>query len=199
MIYYLLYSKQLYQTDRRLNQKSAKKKPKIETKNVLELGAGCGLLGLVLAHFGYKVVLTEHPDVLPNLEQNVERNVQQNKDISAIALPLRWGEEKDMKAIENLDICPFDMIVGTDVVYQVEYVEPLLVTMDTLSHEHTQIWLCIQERCAVAYKKLLELAPIYFIVEHISVQDLPKGFEYAEELECKVFKFTKKDPSAVSQ
>ena len=44
---------------------------------VLEVGAGCGLLGMALAVMGAKkVVLTDHPDALPLLRRNVERNAE---------------------------------------------------------------------------------------------------------------------------
>jgi hypothetical protein len=41
---------------------------------VLEVGAGCGLLGLVLAQLGCHVTLTEAPVVMEYLNENVERN-----------------------------------------------------------------------------------------------------------------------------
>jgi hypothetical protein len=48
-----------------------------ETKSVLEVGAGCGLLGLTIAHItagsGVEVVLTETPPVTDLLAENVQR------------------------------------------------------------------------------------------------------------------------------
>ena len=42
---------------------------------VLEVGAGCGLLGMAMAVMGAKeVVLTDHPDAMPLLRRNVQRN-----------------------------------------------------------------------------------------------------------------------------
>ena len=47
---------------------------KLRGKKVLEVGSGCGLLGLVLASLGCDVVLTDKADVVPLLEVNVHAN-----------------------------------------------------------------------------------------------------------------------------
>jgi hypothetical protein len=51
---------------------------------VLEVGAGCGLLGLVLARLGCDVTLTEAPVVMDYLTSNVGSNGA--GDGSAVAL-----------------------------------------------------------------------------------------------------------------
>lgn len=57
--------------------------PPISRKNglkgcsVLEVGAGCGLLGMTVAAMGAaRVVLTDHPDAMPLLRRNLERNAR---------------------------------------------------------------------------------------------------------------------------
>jgi hypothetical protein len=48
-------------------------------KRVLEVGAGCGLVGLALALQGADVVLTDRKEVVPTLQENVQRNVAGSK------------------------------------------------------------------------------------------------------------------------
>ena len=48
-----------------------------EACSVLEVGAGCGLLGMSMAVMGARrVVLTDHPDAMPLLRRNVRRNAK---------------------------------------------------------------------------------------------------------------------------
>ena len=109
--------------------------------SVLEVGAGCGLLGLVLAHAGCRVVLTEQSSTLPNLRRNTTRN-SAALDPGPVVAQLQWGEVGDVAAVA--DHGPFDIIVGTDVWFALDLVEPLLRTMHALSHERTIIYLCMQ-------------------------------------------------------
>jgi predicted nicotinamide N-methyase len=83
---------------------------------VLEVGAGCGLLGLSLADAGCEVVMSDHPSAMANLSDNT------NCNRSAIAAPgtisaqqLDWTLAEDIAAVSNSG--PFDLIVGTDVVF----------------------------------------------------------------------------------
>jgi predicted nicotinamide N-methyase len=169
---------------------TSKAKRTAQPLSVLEVGAGCGLLGLVIAHGGHQVVLTEHPDALGNLQRNVvaNRGTLPTK-ASATAAQLRWGVREDIDAVTSLGTGTFDMIVGTDVVYQAELVEPLLQTISAFSSSKSVVWLCLQERCAAAHKRLMELLPVFFSsVREFLPSELPPGLEFAEELECKIYR-----------
>lgn len=96
--------------------------------NILELGSGCGLLGMALAAgMGNTVLLTEHEENIEWLRQNVELNkhVLDNRATTAV---LTWGNDTDMAAIEN-DIGSFDAIVASDVIYDPNSHQVLLKTM----------------------------------------------------------------------
>jgi len=84
---------------------------------ILELGSGCGLLGMSLAATGDEVVLTDHAENIKWLRENVElnQNVVGNRATTAV---LQWGNEKDMVAVEKkLGDSHFDVIVGSDLIY----------------------------------------------------------------------------------
>lgn len=158
-----------------------------EWKNVLEVGAGTGLLGLVLAHHGCNVILTEAPEALHNLETNVsaatgDSCAWEGRDMPRAA-QLRWERAEDRAQAVVAKNAPFDLIVGTDVIFAAALVEPLLQTLHGLSNEDTVVYLCFQERCADAHKALLELAPRYFEVFDDSPL-LAKDCCFAQELEC---------------
>jgi predicted nicotinamide N-methyase len=153
--------------------------------SVLELGAGCGLLGLVLAHNGSNVVCTEATETLSVLKRNIKAN--QTAVVAAggsvQAQKLRWEVPKDRAALNG---APYDTIVGTDTVFSVDLVEPMLATAASLSHASTKVWLCFQERCAAAHAELLQLAPHYFdLVEDLSPEmHKAPGCQAAEQLDC---------------
>ena len=89
-------------------------------QRVLEVGAGCGLLGMVLAAAGCDVVLTEHPVALANLRHNVGACAA--AEGRARVHRLDWEDEGDARAVQEAQRArgsppTFDTIVGTDVVF----------------------------------------------------------------------------------
>ncbi|KAL1524024.1 hypothetical protein AB1Y20_018938 [Prymnesium parvum] len=146
----------------------------------LEVGAGCGLLGVALAHAGGDVTLTETADAMRNLEWNVEHNpLPPTCRGSVAARRLHWGDPADIQAAVSNG--PFDLLLGTDVIYCASLVEPLLQTLQQCMHTHSTCWLCCQVRCPDSHEAMMRLAPKYF--RTVNTRDL-SGFMYAEELEC---------------
>jgi hypothetical protein len=105
-------------------------------QRVLELGAGCGLVGLALAAVaGASVTLTDLPSVIPNLRANVTSNLGSVSEGQGSwergtgtgggrvkILPYAWGEDIAHLLADG----PFDAIVATDVAYDAG-LNPLLV------------------------------------------------------------------------
>ncbi|KAK9136351.1 hypothetical protein Syun_015681 [Stephania yunnanensis] len=97
---------------------------------ILELGSGTGMVGIAAAAMlGANVTVTDLPHVLSNLRFNAEQN---GKVISlrggfVSVEALRWGEVED---VEGLMVDgPFDLVLGSDVVYYEELFEPLMKTL----------------------------------------------------------------------
>jgi predicted nicotinamide N-methyase len=101
---------------------------------VLELGAGCGLLGMGLAATGcVDVVLTDHSRAIAWLQGNVEINRELLGGCATVA-PLGWGDQEESSLLEaQQQQRPFDLIVGSDIVYDQSKHAELVETMKYFS------------------------------------------------------------------
>ncbi|KAM9817129.1 methyltransferase like 21e [Neosynchiropus ocellatus] len=105
--------------------------------NVIELGAGTGLVTIVASLLGAKVTSTDLPDVLGNLQYNVTRNTKGNSKYVPLVTELIWGPEVAQRFPRATH--RFDYILAADVVYCHPYLQELLDTFDHLCQENTQI------------------------------------------------------------
>ena len=88
-----------------------------ERLQVLELGSGCGLLGMGLAATGLvDVVLTDHPNAMEWLGSNIELNRDIIREHARVA-PLGWGNDQHATQLEAQMTSHFDLIVGSDILY----------------------------------------------------------------------------------
>eukprot|EP01060_Flectonema_neradi_P001059 TRINITY_DN10627_c0_g1_i1.p1 TRINITY_DN10627_c0_g1~~TRINITY_DN10627_c0_g1_i1.p1 ORF type:complete len:269 (+),score=44.16 TRINITY_DN10627_c0_g1_i1:87-893(+) len=102
--------------------------PSLKGATVLELGSGTGLVGLVAAALGARVLVTDLTGpVLDNLKHNVDQlplSIRKNITVSE----LRWGDPVSLPdTFSKLDI-----ILAVEVVYQKEFVPPLVDTLKQL-------------------------------------------------------------------
>lgn len=162
---------------------------------ILEVGAGCGMLGLVLASHGLRVTLTETTAAMDVLRGNVTHahNIAVAKAAggTARARLLRWDvlEDRAEALVEDgrdADDGKYDVVVGTDVFFDKLLVSPLLETIRAACHKDTVVWFCFQERCTNAHAHLLRLLPSYFETIENASDRLQKtqGCAAAAELEC---------------
>lgn len=82
-------------------------------KRVIELGSGCGLLGITLAKYinSKELILTDYMDsVLTNLKNNVEMNDALDK---TTFLNLDWKEYETYVGFPK-----FDVIIGSELIYK---------------------------------------------------------------------------------
>mmetsp|Transcript_25195 Transcript_25195/g.39443 ORF Transcript_25195/g.39443 Transcript_25195/m.39443 type:complete len:379 (-) Transcript_25195:277-1413(-) len=100
---------------------------KLPTTRVLELGSGTGVGGLTAAAAGASVMLTDgSSDVLELLRVNVDANgFSRNVEV----LELLWGD--DHEDIVR-DRGPYDLIIGSDLLYAPEVFDDLLDTLEQL-------------------------------------------------------------------
>ncbi len=96
---------------------------------VLELGAGTGLVGIAAACvWNTQVLLTDLPEILPNLEQNLAHNrelVARNRG-QVQARALDWADETDVPGHEDEK---YMVILAADPIYSSEHPKLLVSTV----------------------------------------------------------------------
>jgi predicted nicotinamide N-methyase len=97
--------------------------------------------GLAAARQGAEVFVTDLPEMLPLLAANIGAN---SLAARAQAMPLRWGNEYDLEAA--LARGPFDMIIGTDILYAPERFDDLLATLVELTAPGAVVMLAYPRR-----------------------------------------------------
>lgn len=113
---------------------------------VLELGAGCGLLGMGLAATcGADVLLTESGAALGDSEEDgtalswLQSNVELNREVcelnggSVATHKLAWGDSADMAATRSKWAQGFDLCVASDVLYDSGRYPELLATLEAFA------------------------------------------------------------------
>ncbi|EGW33410.1 uncharacterized protein SPAPADRAFT_151473 [Spathaspora passalidarum NRRL Y-27907] len=84
------------------------------TNKVLELGAGTGLVGMICSLLGYETLLTDLPEIVPNLQENIQLN-----EIKSDACALDWTDPSSF--IEKYGNTKFDTIVVSDPIYSPQH------------------------------------------------------------------------------
>ncbi|KAL2076638.1 hypothetical protein ACEWY4_027766 [Coilia grayii] len=117
----------------------------IQNNTVLELGAGVSLPGVVAAKCGASVILSDSAE-LPRCLDNCRRSCEANSLGDVRVLGLTWGEVSP----EFLSLPPLHTILGSDVFYEPEDFEDVLVTVSFLlrTNPEAQFWTTYQERSA---------------------------------------------------
>ncbi|XP_070704536.1 histone-arginine methyltransferase METTL23-like [Pempheris klunzingeri] len=121
------------------------RRDRLRDKTVLELGAGVSLPGVVAARCGATVILSDS-DKTPLCLQNCRRSCEANGLQDVLVLGLTWGEiSPDLVLLPQLDV-----ILGSDVFYEPQDFEDVLVTVAFLLRKNprAQFWTTYQERSA---------------------------------------------------
>lgn len=102
-----------------------------QDKSVLELGAGLGLCGLVMADLGFHVTLTDYKEeILAFQYASSCVNGLTNLNFEL----LDWRDPKDLGK--------FDLIIGSELIFHRDLIEPLCNTIKSLTKENSLILLC---------------------------------------------------------
>jgi hypothetical protein len=135
-----------------------------------------------------EVVMTDQSRVLENVtRENVETNRKEIGGVATTALhvmALDWEVEEELNAVSERG--PFDVVVGTDVLFSVHLVAPLLRVIEcTLSdtRKSAVCYICVQRRSPDAHDEFLRLAREKFDV--VAVEKALVAF--SEDDECEIF------------
>jgi predicted nicotinamide N-methyase len=122
-------------------------------KRILDLSAGTGYIGLSLAQLYQQrnqsiipppyVTLTDLPEALQLIKENQTLNNIQSTSYLNIE-PLSWGNKKDADYI--LANGKLDIVIASDVLYNVDHFPELVSTLQDLCNEDTFIYLCYKQR-----------------------------------------------------
>lgn len=106
---------------------------------IIELGSGCGLCGIITSKMNgveYALMTDYDPGALEIIKSNINMNKGHQNTIYQVEM-LEWGTEipscitKEMSRIEPADSNIYHMlIVGTDLLYSVDIVAPLIGTVN---------------------------------------------------------------------
>ncbi|XP_051938284.1 protein-lysine methyltransferase METTL21C-like isoform X1 [Hippocampus zosterae] len=96
-------------------------------KAVLEIGAGTGLLSVVVCLLGAWVTATDLPDILPNLSFNLIRNTEGRSRHTPQVTTLTWGRHHPQDFPQSTR--RYDYVLAADVVYPHGDLDGLLDTM----------------------------------------------------------------------
>ncbi|NXC96300.1 MT21A methyltransferase, partial [Certhia familiaris] len=148
----------------------------LRDRSVIELGAGTGLLGIVVTLLGKgffvvlfkanhncsaRVTITDRAAALEFLESNVQANLPPELRPRAVVRELTWGKDLD-----NFPPGAFDFVLGADIVYLEETFVELLQTLEHLCSERTVILLS----CRIRYERDLKF--LKMLRERFSVSEV---------------------------
>jgi len=114
----------------------------IANKSIIEIGAGCGVTGLVACRLGCKeIIFTDQIHMLPLLTRNVEENAQQMEGVATVK-EFTWKEDDipDWIVEKHFDVvlaadCVFNESINADLVAVLVALCPTSSTIVLLSSE----------------------------------------------------------------
>ncbi|XP_059183618.1 protein N-lysine methyltransferase METTL21A [Centropristis striata] len=136
-------------------------KVELKGKEVIELGAGTGLVGIVAALLGAKVTITDREPALDFLSANVQSNLPPDSHQAVQVSELTWGQ-----GLDRYPAGGFEVVLGADIVYLEDTFVPLLQTLDHLCSDSSVVLLA----CKIRYKRdtdFLSMLEQRFVLEEV--------------------------------
>jgi len=161
-----------------LEQEHVDGRLRLNGRKVLELGSGCGLVGILCAHLGADVTLTDTADVIPHTLRNTDRNTPgQAHGGSMRVQELLWGT--DVMATFGRE--GFDLIIGSDLTYYEHLFEPLALTLLQLAGADTDLILAHSCRWGAERETWRFRFQRYFEIEDVALE-VPTGSDLPEDV-----------------
>lgn len=112
-------------------------------KNVIELGAGSGIVGIVSTLLGAHTTITDLEKAIPYLTEVVNTNLPERFEGQFSVQALDWRENLESRTET------YDVILGADIIYIEETFPDLLRTIDHLSDKDTLVYIS----CRIRYTR----------------------------------------------
>lgn len=137
-------------------------------KRILEVGCGLGLSSILLNKQGYNITATDHH---PSANEFLKRNTDLNDDP---AIPFERVDWTDL----NDQLGQFDLIIGSDLLYEDQHIEQLSNFLVSHSKDSCEIVLVDpgRGRKTKLIKRLEKLGFTSSIEKFSDTEYLPKGF-----------------------
>ena len=127
----------------------------VQSKKVLELGCGTGIVGITAACLGARALLTDTEAVVQHAQQNVDRNVSCINEGQGLAecAALDW----EASLTSSLLLTPYDVAVGADLIYAAKDIGPLVETLSNLRQHSRDVLIILahKERNLDVLQKLI--------------------------------------------
>ncbi|KAG6977710.1 hypothetical protein JG688_00000083 [Phytophthora aleatoria] len=161
-----------------------------QDKKVVELGAGVGLVGMVLAVLGARVALTDQEYALPLLKKNVAVNflyegISKSVAVSPVVEECQWGEPFKYGGSLESWTKSTDVVVFSDVLYNASASLLLIKTVHHLVSPTADVIFSFETRNAEIEANFLQELRKTFDVEEVSRENNAQvfaSFEYPDEL-----------------
>jgi len=154
----------------------------VSGKRVVELGAGCGLVGLTVGLLGGDVTITDRERELEMARRNIRLNqpLLEARPVTTgkiNTMMLQWGTSESVQELAP----PVDLIVGADVLYYSKAFPLLLQTLKALSGPSTVILICNQWR-DLAEHKFIAMAKELFNIRRVPNGHLDQDIVQYQEI-----------------
>ncbi|XP_072329520.1 EEF1A lysine methyltransferase 3-like [Scyliorhinus torazame] len=103
-------------------------------KKVIELGAGTGIVSILVALLGGDVTITDQPELLNGIERNVSFNIPSSFKPQVKVRALRWGLDNSLFPSD------YDYILCSDIMVFHDSIPLILETLLHLSNERTIVY-----------------------------------------------------------
>lgn len=155
---------------------------KIKGKDILELGSGTGICGIVASLLGANVTLTDLESCLHPCKINTKTNLDATLHNFQVK-PLDWKEDLE----KNWSGHAYDYIIGADLVYIEDLFEDLIRTFEHFAkcNENTTILLAGKIRYIDKYKRFKRIVEKKFTLEHVTPNNF-SGDIYIMKIKIKV-------------
>ena len=131
----------------------------VKNKRVVELGSGCGVVGIAAAICGCKeVVMTDLSYALPLMRENVDINraAWNDKNVLVSCKECDWFQPPAVHELLGHNSNKADVLLVADCVWLASLIAPLLQTLKQYTDESAEVFITYQQRGKEAHDLFME-------------------------------------------